>query len=170
MSANLVPFETKYLDEIKEIYFESSTRKTFKDEKEKEDFFYKYVGFYLKHFPKLAWVAVDKKVLGYVVAAPASNGAELERIQPHMHAFRGHFLNYPAHLHINCHEDSRGMGVGRQLVSLVENELKRMKIPGLHIMTGVDATNQEFYKKLGFDFQVKENFQGSPILFMGKRL
>lgn len=170
MSASLVVFEEKYLPDVRAIFFETSTKKDFKDEEEKENFFYKYLGFYLEHFPHLAWVAWDQKVLGYVVAAPVSETEDLEKIQPHLKAFAAHFRNYPAHLHINCHPESQGKGIGGQLVKKVVSELKSMKVPGLHIMTGVDATNQSFYKKLGFDYSVKENFHGSTILLMGKRL
>ena len=163
-------FEQKFLPEIKEIFFESSTKKTFKDDAEKEGFFYKYLGFYLEHFPELCLVAVDEKVLGYVVTSPKSDSSELLSIQPHLKTFEEYFNRFPAHLHINCHADSRGKGVGSKLISETEMKLQGMKIKGLHIMTGPDAANQKFYKKLGFNFQVVQDFNGSSILFMGKEL
>lgn len=170
MSATVVQFEDKYLREVKEIFFESSTKKSFKDEAEKEAFFEKYLGHYLKNYPELCLIAVDEKVLGYVVAAPVSNSSELYSIQPHLKNFEGYFNKYPAHLHINCHADSRGKGIGSSLISELEKHLTSLNIKGLHIMTGADAANQNFYKKLGFNFQVIEHFQGSSILFMGKEL
>ncbi len=170
MSATIVTFEKKYLSELKDIFFESSTKKSFKDQAEKEAFFYKYLGFYLEHFPELCLVAVDKKVLGYVVTSPESISPELLSLQPHLRSFEEYFNKYPAHLHINCHVDSRGQGIGSKLISETEKKLSAMKIKGLHIMTGHDAANQSFYKKLGFNFQVVEDFQGSQILFMGKEL
>ena len=170
MSAHLVPFEAKYLDEVREIFFESSTKKTFKDENEREIFFYKYLGFYLKHDPELCLVAKEDKVLGYVVATRETFKEELLTIQPHLVAFKKYFADYPAHLHINCHKDARGKGVGSKLIHEIENKLKKRGVSGLHIMTGVDSANQSFYKKLGFDFAVEEDFGGSPILLMGKSL
>lgn len=170
MSAIIIPYEDKYLDAIKEIFFESSSKKEFKDEREKEMFFYKYVGLYLKHCPDLALVAVTDRVLGYILASPVSDGAEINSIQPHLKIFHNEFKNYPAHLHINCHFESRGLGVGKMLIASLEERLKRRKIPGLHIMTAPGAANKKFYEKLGFDHEIIKYFQGSPILFMGKTL
>lgn len=170
MSASVVPFEAKYLDEVREIFFESSTRKEFKSPEEKEAFFYKYVGFYLKHYPELALVYVTPKVLGYVLGCPESGESELSSIQPHLKIFEKEFPKYPAHLHINCHYESRGQGVGGKLIHSFEELLKARKIRGLHIMTAPDAANKNFYKKLGFTYEIIEEFQGSKILLMGKPL
>lgn len=170
MSAVIVPFEDKYLTEVKEIFYESSTRKEFKDQAEKDSFFYKYVGYYLKHFPELAFVAVENRVLGYIVGSPFSDESELDSIQPHLKIFAKEFTEFPAHLHINCHHESRGKGVGVQLVEALERSLIQRKIKGLHIITGADARNAHFYKKLGFFHESMEDFQGSRLLLMGKRL
>ena len=148
MSATIVPFSPEYLDEVKEIFFESSSKKSFKDETEKEAFFEKYLGYYLRHYPELCLVAVGQRVLGYVVASPVSEGAELEELQPHLGTFKTHFKKYPAHLHINCHHESRGLGIGSGLINEIEKRLMDLEIRGLHIMTGHDATNQKFYKNL----------------------
>lgn len=171
MSATVVTFEEKYLPEVTEIFFESSTRKTFKDEEEKARFFEKYVGFYLRHFPQLAIVAIDQgRVMGYVVAAPETSGAELDALQPHLRVFKDSFKDYPSHLHINCHFESRGKGIGSLLMGEIERRLKALKVHGLHIMTGPGAANKNFYSRLGFDFETKLDFHGSPILLMGKKL
>lgn len=170
MPASVVPYEAKYLEEVREIFFESSTKKEFKSSEEKEVFFYKYVGFYLKHYPELALVYVADRVLGYVLGSPGSSEIELNSIQPHLRIFAKEFPKYPAHLHINCHYESRGKGVGGQLIQSFEELLKARKIRGLHIMTAPDAMNKNFYKKLGFDHEVIEEFHGSKILLMGKSL
>jgi predicted N-acetyltransferase YhbS len=171
MSASVIPFEKKYLNEVTEIFFESSTKKEFKDEEDKKSFFQKYLGFYLDQYPDLALVFLkDEKVMGYVIASPVSSGTELDTLQPHLMSFKEYFKTYPAHLHINCHFESRGMGVGSELIKEIEKRLKGRNISGLHIMTGVDSPNQNFYKRLGFDFTVTLKFHGSPILLMGKSL
>ena len=173
MSASVIPFQHRpeIVKQVREIFFESSTRKEFKDQAERDAFFEKYVGFYLAHYPELAWVGMlGEKVLGYIVAAPTSTDPELDKIQPHLKAFEALFKDYPAHLHINCHHESRGMGLGSQLVRALEGKLRAEKISGLHIMTGPDSLNRSFYKKLGFDFESELPFRGTPILFMGKRL
>jgi ribosomal protein S18 acetylase RimI-like enzyme len=171
MPASVVQFESKHLHEVTEIFFESSTKKTFKDDEEKNNFFHKYLGFYLKNYPELALVFVkDDRVMGYVVASPVSDGTEIDALQPHLQIFKDHFKSFPSHLHINAHFEARGMGVGSELMKEIEKRLKLQNISGLHIMTGVDSPNQNFYKRLGFDFTVTLPFQGNPILFMGKRL
>ena len=175
MSAHIIPYEQikndpVLLEQVQDIFFESSTKKEFKDANDKEAFYDKYLGFYLKHYPELAWVAMDDKVLGYVVAAPSSQRDDLMSIQPHLKEFESYFEAYPAHLHINCHRDSRGKGIGGLLVKAVETGLKARNIHGVHIMTGPDAFNKKFYLKLGFDFEVLKDFHASPILFMGKSL
>lgn len=175
MPKTIVPFKNVQnqplvMAQVREIFFESSARKEFKDEAEKEAFFEKYLGFYLRTYPELAWVAIGEKVLGYLVAAPQSLDPELLSLQPHMKTFEKLFNDYPAHLHINCHHESRGLGVGAQLIETLVEKLKQQSISGLHIMTGPGSANRSFYKKLGFDFESQLDFSGSPILFMGKRL
>jgi ribosomal protein S18 acetylase RimI-like enzyme len=170
MSALIMPYDPSMNEELREIFFESSTKKSFKDAADKEAFYEKYLGYYLHHFPELALVAVGDRVLGYVVVAPESEGEELNAFQPHLKTFAAFLGDYPAHLHINCHFSSRGLGVGSRLLQEVEKKLRAINIKGLHIMTRSDAPNQSFYKKLGFNFQTELNFQGSAILFMGKSL
>jgi GNAT superfamily N-acetyltransferase len=156
-----------FKDQLSEIFFEASTKKEFKDQKEKDTFFWKYVGFYLSHYPEYAWLAVqDGKVLGYVLGMPFTQDPSLYAIQPHLKAFQDHFKLYPAHLHVNCHVDARGHGVGKKLVLQLISQLKDQKVPGMHIMTGPTSDNKVFYQKLGFDYEIEMN----SILLMGIRI
>lgn len=175
MSAIIVPFSTAQTPQIitgmREIFFETSNKKEFKNEEDREQFFLKYLGFYLKFYPQFAWIALEKnKVLGYVVSMPKSQDPDIYALQPHMPIFEEFFNTYPSHLHINLHQDARGMGLGSKLLKECEKALQAAKITGLHIMTGPGSRNINFYKKLGFTFEVELNFHGSPILFMGKSL
>jgi GNAT superfamily N-acetyltransferase len=156
-----------FKDQLSEIFFETSTKKEFKNSEEKETFFWKYVGFYLSHYPEYAWLAVQEgKVLGYVLGMPFTQDPSLFAIQPHLKAFSHEFKNYPAHLHINCHHDARGKGVGKRLVHTLLGQLKAQNIPGLHIMTGPDSENKLFYQKLGFEHE----FVMNSILLMGIKI
>jgi len=156
---------------MKDIFFEASTRKEFKDAEDKAKFFHKYLGLYIETYPELALVyEKEDSVLGYVVASPVSDSEAINAAQPHMQIFHDYFKDYPAHLHINAHAESRGLGVGSELIKEIEQLLKNHNIRGLHIMTGPDSPNQNFYKRLGFNFQITLPFQGSSILFMGKSL
>ncbi len=171
MSATLALFRSQDVPGIKEIFFETSSKKEFKDDEEREKFFWKYVGFYLQHYPQYAFVALDQnQVLGYVVAMPESDNEALFKIQPHMPLFKEFFKEYPGHLHINLHHTARGLGLGSKLLIECEKTLQTTKITGLHIMTGPTSRNQSFYLKLGFMAQVELNFHGSPIVLMGKSL
>lgn len=155
------------LSQIEVIFFESSTKKTFASEEEKKAFQWKYLGSYLSKFPELAFVAkLEGKVLGYVVGATDTDF----ELQPHLKSFDDLLKIYSAHLHINCHADSRGLGIGSMLIQKLESKLQALHCNGLHIMTGVDAKNRSFYQKLGFSFEVVRNFDQRPILMMGKNL
>lgn len=153
--------------QLADIFFESSTKKEFKDAEERRAFEWKYLGFYLSHYPEYAWVAVEEhKLLGYVLGMPFSQDPSLYQIQPHMKKFEAEFMEFPAHLHINCHADARGKGIGSKLVQTLLNQLTTEHIKGLHIMTGPASENRHFYHKLGFDFELEKE----QILFMGKSL
>lgn len=160
----------KQLSELKDIFFESSTKKDFKDQAEKDAFYDKYLGFYLTHYPEYFWVAEADKILGYVAGAPTTSDPWLHQVQPHLQTFESYFKDYPAHLHINLHSEARGMGLGSKLLQELANQLQDSNITGLHIMTGTDSRNKSFYQRLGFSFEVTLNFLGTPILLMGKRL
>jgi GNAT superfamily N-acetyltransferase len=163
----IINFREEFSVHLAEIFFETSTNKTFKDQNERDAFYWKYVGFYLSHFPEYAWLALqDEKVLGYVLGMPSTENPDLYAIQPHLKAFQEHFKLYPAHLHVNCHVDARGQGVGKMLVQKLINQLKAQKIPGLHIMTGATSDNKNFYQKLGFDYEIEMN----SILLKGIRI
>jgi GNAT superfamily N-acetyltransferase len=170
MSAPVVyTLEEKHLFQVREIFFESSTRKKFEDEKSREAFFEKYLGHYLTHFPSLAKVATLKdKVLGYVVAAPRTDDKDLFVLQPHLKLFIHHFDKFPSHLHMNCDISARGQGVGSLLIETIVQELIHQNIKGLHVMTGPNSQNRSFYRKQGFIFEAEEDFHGSAILFMGR--
>lgn len=163
-------FVSSDLSEVESIFFESSTRKEFKDQQERLDFQYKYLGHYLKHHRELALVAQNSEVLGYCVAAPQSDTQELKLIQPHLALFQEHFRAFPAHLHINLSAQARGQGIGGQLVLTLEEKLKEQQIPGLHIVTAPTSRNRSFYQRLGFHFEFEQSFKGADLLFMGKRL
>ena len=159
--------QNNFEEQLSEIFFKTSTKKIFETQKEKDDFHWKYVGFYLSHYPEYAWLAVrEGKVLGYVLGMPFTQDPSLYQIQPHLKAFEEHFRTYPAHLHINCHESSKGQGLGKLLVEKLLSQLQSDGVSGLHIMTGPESENRKFYQKLGFDFEVTEK----GILLMGKNL
>jgi GNAT superfamily N-acetyltransferase len=59
--------------------------------------------------------------------------------------------DYPAHLHIDLLPCLQGKGTGRALMEALFTELKRQKVPGLHLGVGASNTGAiAFYRKIGF--------------------
>jgi ribosomal protein S18 acetylase RimI-like enzyme len=57
---------------------------------------------------------------------------------------------YPALLHINVNKKYRGIGIGRKLIEIYIDYLKRENITGVHLTTkSENAVN--FFKKMGFE-------------------
>jgi ribosomal protein S18 acetylase RimI-like enzyme len=168
MSAVIIStYSSSDLTQVEEIFLESSVKKIFKDDEEKRQFHWKYLGSYLERSPELALVAKkDGKVLGYVCGSLVTDF----EMQPHMKIFEDLLRKYSSHLHINCHFESRGLGIGSLLILELEKRLQALNTFGLHIMTGPDSKNRSFYHKLGFSFEEKRLFEDRPILMMGKTL
>ncbi len=159
--------QTEVESQIRDIFFMTSSKKEFHSQKEKEEFEWKYLGFYLKNFPDFSWICVDANiVVGYILGIPYSQNEDLYKIQPHLKQFESYFVDYPAHLHINCRPEAQGKGVGKQLIMTLLNQLSEQKIRGVHIMTGTTSLNRHFYLKMGFDREIEH----TGILFMGAKL
>jgi GNAT superfamily N-acetyltransferase len=158
------------ISELKEIFFESSSKKDFQDEREKQAFYWKYLGLYLSHFPQLLWIERREKVLGYCVGCSSTLVPEVMQSQPHLKVFEDLFNDYPAHFHVNCHAEARGKGIGAQLILRLEEKLKEELIPGVHLITSPSSRNRSFYLRLGYNQEVVRPWQGQDLLFMGKKL
>lgn len=75
--------------------------------------------------------------------------------------------DYPAHLHIDLLEHTRGLGLGRRLIDRLLDDLRARDVSGVHL--GVDAANVNgigFYEHLGF----REVAREPGGLLMGLRL
>src|SRR3989338_3524103 len=106
--------------QIKEIFFLTTAITNFESEDEKEEFFQKYLGTYLKGYP--GFFLKDLEVLGYIVGDTQSDA--WTKVHPYLSIFSDLFSKYPAHLHINLHTKAQGMGGGSQLLKAFEEELK----------------------------------------------
>ena len=159
-------FEHFPLDEVSQIFFDASSIKSFKDIGEREKFSYRWCGQYLEKYPERFLVALDgQRVLGYSCSHPDSLKALEEFGIPGQEFFKNCFTEFPAHLHINCHVESRGKGVGRKLI---EKQIE-LNNSGIHIITEKEADNCGFYRALGFDFEQEADFKGHTLFFMGKK-
>ena len=58
---------------------------------------------------------------------------------------------YPAHLHINLSETSRGLGLGKQLMQAYLDQLKQAGVSGVHLhTTSKNIAAIGLYKRFGF--------------------
>lgn len=162
------------IQSIREIFFQTTARKSFKDDLERENFFHIWTDYYLmKEHPGKTLIAVsDDEIVGYLSYCTDSVLAK-NHFQPNIKSYRvfeKHFRHYPAHLHINLSPKAQGLGIGSQLIDECVRALNRENITGVHIVTSPDSKNVNFYEKNNFLFQEAELFNGSKLLFMGRKL
>lgn len=162
----------RHLQSIRRIFFESSVKKDFRDEAERERFFQKWTEYYLSEYPKYVYTACDQggEVLGYLMGCPDSRQA-LSHFANQISSyslFADLFDRFPAHLHINLTDAARGRGLGGQLIEAFIRDIKGSA--GVHIVTSQGARNAGFYKKNGFTYEDVRELKGAHYLFMGRRL
>lgn len=159
------------LAQVEDIFFLSTSIKSFSSEEKRLSFFKKWCGDYLDFYPSEFFLALEgQKVLGYLSGCDNSEES-LSRLNVPGHAlFKDLFLRFPAHLHINFHPDARGKGLGSKLVLNYMKVLKEQSVKGLHLITSPDAQNVSFYDRLGFDQTETRELNGMALYFMGAKL
>jgi ribosomal protein S18 acetylase RimI-like enzyme len=169
--ACLANISKKQIQNISNIFFESSFMTSFKNDKERDEFEFKYLGYYMETYPEFFLVGIlDQKVIGYICGSPNSLKDEfLFNSLFYFNLFKDEYLKYPAHLHINLSSDSRGMGLGSILIEEFEKRISQIAV-GVHLITSPVARNRNFYLKNGYSYEVTETYKTSSILLMGKDL
>jgi ribosomal protein S18 acetylase RimI-like enzyme len=138
-----------------------------------------YVGPYIVRGDGTQLVAVDEQgVAGYLLSADDTRSFEAWAQTEWWPALRGRYpprddgsldaeliglihepertpddlvAEYPAHLHIDLLERTRGRGLGRLLIERLLDELRDRGVPGVHLGVDVENTNGiGFYQHLGF--------------------
>lgn len=163
--------ETKslLLKDVKEVFFESSSVKSFSNSEEKESFYQKWLGEYIDQFGEYFFVATEGDLfLGYIIGCPDSLGHP-ELKQPTV-GIKEDYLNFPAHLHINCHHRSRGKGIGGILLKALENQCRARGLKGLHLVTKRGEKNVGFYLKYGYHEVRSKLVNNVELLLLGKNL
>ncbi|MFP5457416.1 MAG: GNAT family N-acetyltransferase [Bacteriovoracia bacterium] len=152
---------------VKAIFWETSSRRDFPSTDERLNFEQKYLTSY---FVKTALVAIkDEQVVGYIICDLKTSRAEAYWSE-HLALFEDLYERYPAHLHINCTESVRGMGVGALLVEELLRHLRQLHCPGVHLITLGGARNVSFYLRHGFSHRVERLWKGKPLLLLGQTL
>lgn len=169
----IVLLEESHKEEIKEIFFLSSSIQSFSSLDRKTAFFKRWCEDYMIHYPQHFYVMVEsdtRKVLGYLSGCDNSIDSLKKLEVPGHHTFQDLFEIYPAHFHINFHPDCRGKGLGSKIVDYYCRALRENNIVGIHLVTSPDSNNVSFYQRLKFTFQVVRVFGKTQQLFMGKKL
>ena len=154
--------------EIEEIFFLSTPIKSFESIEKKQAFFNRWCGIYQTHYKEEFFLAMKEgKVLGYLSGCIDSEKATALINVKSYSVFSDYFLEFPAHLHINFHPDSRGLGLGSLLVNHYKDHLKSHNVRGVHIITSIEAQNVGFYARLGFTETRTRTYNDMPLYFMG---
>ena len=170
--AALDPSGTRNSD-LDRIFFECSSTQAFESDAIRASFRERWLGRYLAHYPDWVYVAADDdgRFIGYLL------GCLDDPAKTAMFNDIGYFetipeltSGYPAHLHVNLTEGSRGQGVGRQLVDAFVADAAKAGSPGVHVVTGRNMHNVEYYAKVGFVDATVFPWNGRELLFLGRKL
>ena len=156
------------LDSIKNIFFESSSVKEFKDFESKDVFFKRWCGDYLTHYPQYFYLMFENnKLLGYLSGCLSTNDSLSVLNVPGVQLFSDLYEDFPAHLHINFSAECRGKGLGSILVEHFLGKCRLKQIKGVHLITSLEAKNVTFYRRLGFNKEFPRLHSNFTQLFMG---
>lgn len=171
MSVEIFRYEySKHYKAVSQIFFETSSRKNFNSEREKNSFRHKYLDLYLDNDEALCFVAQEGvEVIGYLVGS-FHTGDVYTKMAEYYKYFASEIKNYPAHLHINLTSQARGKGTGKKLIEQFIFELKSKNVPGVHIITLKSALNTHFYRACNFSFEKEDISNSLGLLFMGRSL
>lgn len=159
------------LQSIEEIFFLSSSLKTFSSPERRQAFYKRWCEDYQNLYPEEFFVVMEEgKILGYLSGCSDSTRALDVVSVPGYSVFQDLFSSFPAHLHINFHPDARGLGLGSILVNHYIKYLNQRHIIGVHLVTSPSAQNVNFYLRLGFSKTQTRDFNGMPLHFMGRVL
>jgi ribosomal protein S18 acetylase RimI-like enzyme len=150
---------------VRQIFFETSDKKSFVSEAQKNTFLDNYLASYLRESKQFCFLEASDLVNGYIVGSKSSESAVKKFA--YYEVFQDCLIDYPAHLHINCAESAQGRGVGSKLLNKFKTSLEESNVCGLHIITSPEARNISFYKKNGFDFEITRNFKGIDLTLLG---
>ena len=159
--------------EIEEIFFLSTTATGFAEARHKQDFFQRWTAYYREQEPERIFLALNRRghVLGYLTGCADSRAAErLYGDIAYYGLFEDLFASYPAHLHINCHPEHRGRGIGSRLIGAFLADLRRDAVPGVHLVTVPGSRNVRFYQRCGFDVSIQRPWKTRELLFLGRTL
>lgn len=158
---------------IDAIFFDASATKTFASEIDRAAFRERWLGRFLDHFSADCFVAVGPagEVIGYVAGA-----LEDPALDPrfadigYFHHLAAETARFPAHLHINLAPEARNKAIGRHLIETFCRHARAAGARGVHVVTSAASRNRTFYARAGFTHVVAADWNGHPIVFLGRAL
>ena len=141
------------LGDIDRIFFESSVRRDFCGQEEKQSFREMSLGRYIEKHRSSFFVALDDDghAVGYL-AGCLENPLTLNHFND-VSYFRyiGDICqDYPAHLHVNVAERYRNRGLGTGLVQRFVAWAKLHSVEGIQLVTSSTSRSIPFYRRSGF--------------------
>ncbi len=163
----------RLLPALERIFFESSGKKNFSSDAERQAFLERWIGRYLTCDPDWVYVALncEGELSGYLVGcledpAKTSRFADIGYFKD----FAALTESYPAHLHVNIAPAWRNQGLGSQLIDTFLVDAARTGAPGVHVVTGAESRNIRFYESNGFHVLGRTNSNARDVVFLGRSL
>jgi len=156
-----------HFKDIRNIFWQTSSKNDFKDHREKEQFQNKYLEYYVNHKNSIGLVYIkDSKILGYILGISLFDQSIIE-INPIYQDFLDEISVDMGELHINLHPNSQGLGIGSMLISAFEDHLAKSGCRFSFLITHHQAKNYMFYMKNQYQ-EIKRNSNG--VVLLTKRL
>jgi GNAT superfamily N-acetyltransferase len=144
---------TGYLSDIDNIFFESSAKRDFRNEEEKQSFREASLGRYVVRHRDSFFVALDDagRAVGYL-AGCLENPAKLDHFKDiaYFRYIDDICQNYPAHFHVNIAGQYRNRGLGTTLVKRFAEWATLHSVEGIQVVTSSASRSIPFYRRLGF--------------------
>jgi GNAT superfamily N-acetyltransferase len=162
-----------YLADIEEIFFQSSARRTFGDQEERQAFRDMFLDRYFLRHRDSFFVALDDagRAIGYL-AGCLENPTTLDHFNDvsYFRYIADICQDYPAHLHVNVSQPFRNLGLGTQLVERFAGWTRLHSVAGIQIVTSSTSRSIAFYKRSGFIELRTFPWNSGFSVCMGRRL
>lgn len=170
------PWPAHVVDDLDAIFWETAGRPPSLPA-DRVRFRERWLGSYLRDDAEHTFIAVEDtphgaRIRGYLVGTLATSLAVprfgADRL---FQIFAPLLTAYPAHLHINLAEATRGFGVGRDLIERFCRHAAAHGAHGVHVITGAEARNVAFYYgRAGFTECGRTALNGRDIVLLGRPL
>ena len=141
------------LGDIDDIFFQSSAKRDFCGQEERQAFREMSLNRYIEKHRSSFFVALDAdgRAVGYL-AGCLENSITLGQFNDvaYFRSIEDICRDYPAHLHVNVAEGYRNRGLGTALVGRFVEWTKLHSVKGIHLVTSSTARSIPFYRRSGF--------------------